>query len=101
MGGIGEGGRLFEVGANSRLGAYSNKYGSLLSNIVLISLQLGSAVMRVDLFCRSTSLFALACKVIVLLCLIQQQDKDYKEMLSPQTTRNWIPLMTFHIFGQL
>ena len=27
MGG-GWGGRLFEVGANSRLGAYSNKYGS-------------------------------------------------------------------------
>ena len=24
-----EAGRLFEVGANSRLGAYSNKYGSL------------------------------------------------------------------------
>ena len=25
----GGGGRLFEVGANSRLGAYSNKYGNL------------------------------------------------------------------------
>ena len=25
----GGGGRLFEVGANSRLGAYSNKYGTL------------------------------------------------------------------------
>ena len=24
---VGGGGRLFEVGANSRLGAYSNKYG--------------------------------------------------------------------------
>ena len=30
MGG-GGGGRLFELGANSRLGAYSNKYGSNLS----------------------------------------------------------------------
>ena len=27
--GVGWGGRLFEVGANSRLGAYSNKYGIL------------------------------------------------------------------------
>ena len=27
--GRGGGGRLFEVGANSRLGAYSNKYGIL------------------------------------------------------------------------
>ena len=26
--GVGWGGRLFEVGANSRLGAYSNKYGN-------------------------------------------------------------------------
>ena len=26
--GRGGGGRLFEVGANSRLGAYSNKYGT-------------------------------------------------------------------------
>ena len=27
---MGWGGRLFEVGANSRLGAYSNKYGIFL-----------------------------------------------------------------------
>ena len=27
LNGRGRGGRLFEVGANSRLGAYSNKYG--------------------------------------------------------------------------
>ena len=27
------GGRLFELGANSRLGAYSNKYGMLINLI--------------------------------------------------------------------
>ena len=33
FGGVGGGrvGRLFEVGANSRLGAYSNKYGRLFA----------------------------------------------------------------------
>ena len=30
---VGWGGRLFEVGANSRLGAYSNKYGKLFVTI--------------------------------------------------------------------
>ena len=35
-GGEGEGvGRLFEVGANSRLGAYSNKYGRLYMGKIL------------------------------------------------------------------
>ena len=33
----GEGGRLFEVGANSRLGAYSNKYG-IANNTLPLSL---------------------------------------------------------------
>ena len=28
-------GRLFEVGANSRLGAYSNKYGTLFATTLL------------------------------------------------------------------
>ena len=33
--GWGGGGRVFEVGANSRLGAYSNKYGSYCSRFSL------------------------------------------------------------------
>ena len=77
-----------------------SKSTSLLSNIVLTSLQLDSALMRVDLFRRSTSPFALAHKGIVLLCLIPSKKIKSKAMLSPLTTRNWIPLMTFYIFGQ-
>ena len=60
-----------------------SKSTSLLSNIVLTSLQLGSALMRIDLFCRSTSPFALAHKGIVLLCLIPSKKIKTKAMLSP------------------
>ena len=56
---------------------------SLLSNIFLTSLQLGSASMRVDLFCRSTSPFALAHKGIVLVCLIPSNKIKTKATLSP------------------
>ena len=38
LSGKGRGGRLFEVGANSRLGAYSNKYGNLRSGSIFVSL---------------------------------------------------------------
>ena len=38
-----EGGRLFEVGANSRLGAYSNKYGRTIGQLLqeLVSRHVG------------------------------------------------------------
>ena len=60
-----------------------SKSASLLSNIVLISLQFGSALTRLDLFCRSTSPFALAHKGTVLLCLISSNEIKTKAMLSP------------------
>ena len=60
-----------------------SKSTSLLSNIVLTSLWFGSALMRVDLFCRSTSPFALAHKGIALLCLIPSNKMKTKAMLSP------------------